>query len=142
MEWKTNLSEDDGAARSIGGGDMLTYVIELRMALAYLVDLAAVPGRRMVAALAEACPCPPEAAKLKEMATEEGYKAQVGLARRVGMRRVARLANAYTRRRPCCCCPLQVLGKKLTLVELLLQFRSVPVDLSQFVNLLPRMSRR
>jgi hypothetical protein len=31
-----------------------------------------------VSALAEACPCPPEAAKLREMATEEGYKAQVG----------------------------------------------------------------
>lgn len=30
-----------------------------------------------VAQLAEACRCPPEAAKLKQMATEEGYKAQV-----------------------------------------------------------------
>lgn len=31
-----------------------------------------------MSALAESCPCPPEAAKLREMATEEGYKAQVG----------------------------------------------------------------
>lgn len=31
-----------------------------------------------VSALAESCPCPPEVAKLREIATEEGYKAQVG----------------------------------------------------------------
>jgi glutathione S-transferase len=36
----------------------------------------------------------------------------------------------------------QVVSQRLTIVELLLQYRSVPVDLQQLANLLPRMGPR
>ena len=47
------------------------------VALAYLADLSSPPPRKLVAALADACPCPPEAAKLRELAGEAGYAAGV-----------------------------------------------------------------
>jgi hypothetical protein len=47
--------------------------------LAWLVDLSAVPTRKVLEHLADSCPCPPEAVKLKAMASEEHYKQQVGL---------------------------------------------------------------
>lgn len=47
--------------------------------LAWLVDLSAVPTRKVLEHLADSCPCPPEALKLKAMASEEHYKQQVGV---------------------------------------------------------------
>ena len=46
--------------------------------LAWLMDLAAVPSRNQLAALAEACPCPPEAAALRGLvAAPEVYAESV-----------------------------------------------------------------
>jgi len=111
VSWVTNRDDSTGSARTMGGGQKVTITVSSRMVLTWLVDLAAVPSKRTVAALAELCPCPPEAAKLRDMATEEGYKAQVG-------------------------------SKRLTLVELLCAFRSVPVDLQSLANMLPRLGPR
>jgi hypothetical protein len=57
----------------------LSLVLTAATALTWLVDLAAVPSKRTVSLLAEGCPCPPEAAKLRQMATEEGYKEKVSV---------------------------------------------------------------
>lgn len=68
-----------GPARGLAstGRSLPDLVISAREALEWLVDLSATPSRRAVARLAGACPCPPEAAALAELATEEGYKAGV-----------------------------------------------------------------
>jgi hypothetical protein len=55
----------------------LSLVLTSATALTWLVDLAAVPSKRTVSLLAEGCPCPPEAAMLRQLATEEGYKEKV-----------------------------------------------------------------
>ncbi|KIZ02858.1 NADPH--cytochrome P450 reductase [Monoraphidium neglectum] len=112
----------DGAARGIGSGlkpppalgDLmpgLKIKVHARGALQWFVDLSTVPSRKLVAQLAEACPCPPEAAALRRLASEEGYSAGVS-------------------------------GPKLTLVELLSRFRSVPTSLPELVNALPRLAPR
>ncbi|KAF8059389.1 cypD [Scenedesmus sp. PABB004] len=111
VEWTTNFEDGDGAARGLGGGQKLVIILTATTALTWLVDLAAVPTRRTIVALAEACPCPPEAAALKELADEATYKDKVG-------------------------------GQRLTLVELLSRFRSVPVNLGAIANMLPRMGPR
>eukprot|EP00775_Hariotina_reticulata_P009541 gene9541-9705_t len=111
VEWVTNVDDSSGSARGLGGVSKLTINVTVKTALAWLVDLAALPSKRIIAALAESCPCPPEAQKLKQMATEEGYKEKV-------------------------------IAQRLTVVELLLQFRSVPIDLQQLANLLPRLAPR
>ncbi|KAF8056108.1 cypD [Scenedesmus sp. PABB004] len=59
-----------------------SFVSSSRQALTFLAELSATPTRRQVAWLASACPCPPEAAALWELAGEAGYKDAV-LARRV-----------------------------------------------------------
>ncbi|KAI8468257.1 MAG: cytochrome P450 [Monoraphidium minutum] len=82
-----------------------------RLLLSYLCDLSSLPSRKLVAALAEACPCPPEAGALRQLAGEEGYAAGVA-------------------------------GPKLTLVELLARFRSVPMSLGGLINALPRLAPR
>jgi hypothetical protein len=79
VQWRTNLEGGSGSARSLGGMQQLSLVLTAATALTWLVDLAAVPSKRTVSLLAEACPCPPEAAKLRQMATEEGYKEKVGI---------------------------------------------------------------
>ena len=68
-----------GPARGIAstGRSLGDLVICARDALQWLVDLSATPSRKAVAALAAACPCPPEAAALGELASEDGYKAGV-----------------------------------------------------------------
>lgn len=43
------------------------------VALSLLVDLSAKPTKRVVAEMAEACPCPPEKMQLQKLATQEGY---------------------------------------------------------------------
>lgn len=42
----------------------------------------------------------------------------------------------------CRCCVLQVGAKRMTLLELLAAYRSVPMDLQTLANLLPRLSPR
>jgi sulfite reductase alpha subunit-like flavoprotein len=56
---------------------VLRLPLSSRDVLAWLVDLSAVPPMRMVATLAAECPCPPEAAQLKRMATEAVYREEV-----------------------------------------------------------------
>ena len=68
-----------GPARGLAstGRALPDLVICARDALEWLVDLSATPSRNAVAKLAAACPCPPEAAALQELASEDGYKAGV-----------------------------------------------------------------
>jgi glycerol-3-phosphate acyltransferase PlsY len=77
VEWRPNLDGGSGSARSLGGMQQLSLVLTSATALTWLVDLAAVPSKRTVSLLAEGCACPSEAAKLRVMASEEGYKEKV-----------------------------------------------------------------
>ncbi|GBF99888.1 hypothetical protein Rsub_12684, partial [Raphidocelis subcapitata] len=120
-------SKPDGAARGIGAlaaarggpnakcvGDALCGMrisLPAEVALSYLADLAAVPSRRVISALAEAAAAPAEVEALRRLASEEGYAAGVS-------------------------------GPKLTLIELLLQFKSAKMSLSEVLNALPRLSPR
>lgn len=61
------------------GQPLLQLPLRSAEILAWLVDLSALPPMRTVAALAEQCPCPPEAMRLKQLATEESYKEKVCL---------------------------------------------------------------
>lgn len=79
VEWRANIEGGSGSARSLGGSGGLSLILSVSDALTWLVDLAAVPSKRTVSLLAEACPCPPEAAALRQLATEEGYKEKVRL---------------------------------------------------------------
>jgi hypothetical protein len=56
---------------------VLRLPLSSRDVLAWLVDLSAVPPMRMVAMLAAECPCPPETAQLRCMATDAAYKVKV-----------------------------------------------------------------
>lgn len=76
-----------------------------------LVDLSIVPTKRVISVLADMCPCPPEAAALRALATEEEYKKKIA-------------------------------GRRLTIIELLLQYRSVPITINGLVSMLPRMAPR
>eukprot|EP00882_Tetradesmus_deserticola_P007733 GHRQ01008143.1.p1 GENE.GHRQ01008143.1~~GHRQ01008143.1.p1 ORF type:complete len:487 (+),score=250.54 GHRQ01008143.1:1459-2919(+) len=77
VEWRSNQEGGSGSARGLGGMQQLSLVLTSATVLTWLVDLAAVPTKRSVSLLAEGCGCPPEAAKLRQLATEEGYKEKV-----------------------------------------------------------------
>lgn len=77
VEWRANIEGGSGSARSLGGSGGLSLILSVSDALTWLVDLAAVPSKRTVSLLAEGCPCPPEAAALRQLATEDGYKEKV-----------------------------------------------------------------
>jgi sulfite reductase alpha subunit-like flavoprotein len=68
---------DAESASNPESGQTLRLPLSSRDVLAWLVDLSAVPPMRMVAMLAAECPCPPEAAQLKRMATEAVYREEV-----------------------------------------------------------------
>jgi hypothetical protein len=71
------MDTSSGSARGLGGFSKVTIFVTVNTALSYLVDLAAMPSKRVLAAMAESCPCPPEAMKLRHMATDAGYKEKV-----------------------------------------------------------------
>eukprot|EP00877_Chromochloris_zofingiensis_P012867 jgi/Chrzof1/7834/Cz02g38070.t1 len=116
VEWSHDPATAGGPARGMGKNQLhgigpITVTITARLALTWLPDLSAVPSKRVVAALADSCECPPEKRKLADCTTEEGYKKKV-------------------------------LAPKLTLIELLSTFRSVPMTLPTLLNLLPRLAPR
>ncbi|KAL3918290.1 MAG: hypothetical protein SGILL_004307, partial [Bacillariaceae sp.] len=57
--------------------DLPGVPITSRMALKWLPDLLAAPSRKQIQALAETCPCPPEAAQLRKLSEEGEYKEKV-----------------------------------------------------------------
>jgi hypothetical protein len=78
----SSSSSETGAiseAAAASADSVLRLPLSSRDVLAWLVDLSAVPPLRVVAGLAAECPCPPEAAQLQRLATEEVYKEQVSL---------------------------------------------------------------
>lgn len=60
-----------------GDGEGLSLPVLSRDVLAWLIDLSAVPSRRVLEGLARQSPCPPEAARLAAMAQEDAHKQQV-----------------------------------------------------------------
>jgi hypothetical protein len=73
-------SSSNGTAAAAGSASepaVLRLPLSSRDVLAWLLDLSAVPAMRVVAMLAAECPCPPEAAQLRQMASEAGYKDKV-----------------------------------------------------------------
>eukprot|EP00873_Tetraselmis_striata_P026190 jgi/Tetstr1/446454/TSEL_033995.t1 len=79
---------------------MATIPVTAEGLLKFIPDLASVPSRKVIAALAEKCECPPEAAALRKLSETETHKAEV-------------------------------LGKRMTLPELLARFRSVKMSLPE-----------
>lgn len=80
FEWTpVGAAEQRGPARGLAAlsRDVPPCAVTARDALAWLVDLAAPPSRRTVAALATRAACPPDATALAALATEAGYKADV-----------------------------------------------------------------
>ena len=63
------------------GGAIEQQPVTARAALEYLADLSAPCSRKLVAALAAAAQCPPEAAALKALASDDGYASGVALPR-------------------------------------------------------------
>eukprot|EP00877_Chromochloris_zofingiensis_P012868 jgi/Chrzof1/7835/Cz02g38090.t1 len=83
VEWSHDPAAAGGPARGMGkkvqlhGIGPIIVTITARLALTWLADLSAVPSKRVVAALADSCECPPEKRKLADYATEDGYKKKV-----------------------------------------------------------------
>ena len=57
--------------------DLTGILVTARLAITWLPDLTASPTRKVLNSLAEQCPCPPEAAALRDLADEKNYTDKV-----------------------------------------------------------------